>query len=864
MSETNERIIQVNIDEQMRSAYIDYSMSVIVSRALPDVRDGLKPVQRRVLFGMNEIGLHYNKQHRKSARIVGDVLGKFHPHGDSSVYLAMVRMAQPWSLRYNLVDGQGNFGSMDDDGPAAMRYTEARLTKISDYLLSDIDKNTVDFQPNFDETMEEPTVLPTRVPNLLINGTTGIAVGMATNMPPHNLTDTINAIIAYIDDNNIDDDKLIEIIKAPDFPTGGTIYGYQGVINAYKTGKGRVVIRAKHKFEETASGKPKIIFTEIPYMVNKANEIAKIGELANSGKIDGIVYANDESDRNGIRVVITLSRDANPNVVLNKIFKYTQFQTSFSVNNIALVKGRPQLLTLRDLISNFVEHRMDVIIRRTKFELEKAEKDAHILEGYLIALDHLDEIIALIRNSKDPEEAKIGLMTNYNLSDLQSAAILKMQLQRLTGMERDKIKRDYEELMKFITYLKEILADENLRLKIIKEELEEVRDKFGDERRTDIVLEAHEFNPEDFYADEDVVITISNLGYMKRTALSEYKSQNRGGKGVRGVATRDQDFIRYIYIASMHNTLLLFSDKGKCYSLKVYELPEGGKNTKGRHIQNLLRVDADEKIIGYLNVKNLNDEEYINSHYIVMATKQGLVKKTLLSKYANVRANGIIAFKKNEDDQLLTVKLTDGENFIIVSTNNGKTVKFHESHVRATGRNSMGVRGISLSGDDHVIGMVCTSNQDEHLLVVAEKGIGKRSVISDYRTTNRGAKGVKTMKVSEKTGKVVAIKDVTDDDDLMIMTQKGITIRLAVSDLRVMARATQGVKLINLGKNDAIASVAKIKDGAIQRQQEESETHLYDENEDFEVEVNEEETDKENNNNQTENNQEKQDTEDKE
>lgn len=860
MSETNERIIQVNIEEQMKSAYIDYSMSVIVSRALPDVRDGLKPVQRRVLFGMNEIGIHYNKSHRKSARIVGDVLGKFHPHGDSSVYLAMVRMAQPWSLRYNLVDGQGNFGSMDDDGPAAMRYTEARLTKISDFLLSDIDKNTVDFQPNFDETLQEPTVLPTRIPNLLINGTSGIAVGMATNMPPHNLTDTIDTIIAYIDNNNIEDDDLIKIIKAPDFPTGGTIYGYQGVINAYKTGKGKIVIRAKHSFEETASGKPKIVFTEIPYMVNKANEISKIGDLANNGKIEGIVYANDESDRNGIRVVITLSRDANPNVVLNKIFKYTQFQSSFNVNNIALVKGRPQLLTLRDLISNFVEHRMDVIIRRTRFELDKAEKDAHILEGFLIALDHLDEIISLIRNSKDPEEAKTGLISNFNLSELQAAAILKMQLQRLTGMERDKIKNNYEELMKLITYLKEVLTDENLRFKIIKEELEEVKEKFGDKRRTEIVLEAQEFNPEDFYADEDVVITISNLGYIKRTPLSEYKSQNRGGKGFKGVSTRDQDFVRYLYIASNHNTLLLFSDKGKCYSLKVYELPEGAKNTKGRHIQNILRVDADEKIIGYLNVTNLDNEEYINSHYIVMATKRGLVKKTLLSKYSNVRSNGIIAFKKNENDQLLTVKLTNGENFIIISTNNGKTVKFHESLVRATGRNSMGVKGITLSGDDRVIGMVCTESQDEHLMVVSENGIGKRSIISDYRTTNRGTKGVKTMKVNEKTGKVVAIKDVTDDDDLMIITKKGLTIRLVVANLRVMARATQGVKLINFGKNDAIASVAKIKDGAIQRQQEEIDAQVHNENEDFENEENNQELKDDTNTNTLENN----DLEDKE
>ena len=830
MSEITEKIIKVNIEEQMKSAYIDYSMSVIVSRALPDVRDGLKPVQRRVLYGMNEMGLHYNRPHRKSARIVGDVLGKFHPHGDSSVYLAMVRMAQPWSLRYPLVDGQGNFGSMDDDGPAAMRYTEARFTRISEYLMSDIDKNTVDFQPNFDETMKEPTVLPTRIPNLLINGTSGIAVGMATNMPPHNLSDTIDAIITYIDNKEIDDDELISIIKAPDFPTGGIIYGYEGVKNAYKTGKGRIVLRAKHHFEETKSGKPMIVITEVPYMVNKANEIAKIGDLANNGKIKGIVYANDESDRKGIRVVITLSKDANPNVVLNKIFKYTQFQTSFNVNNIALVNGRPKLLTLKDLIDNFVKHRMDVVIRRTKFELEKAEKDAHILEGYLIALDHLDEVINLIRNSKDPETAKIGLIENFELSEVQALAILKLQLQRLTGMERDKIKNDYEELLKLIKYLKEILADESLRYKIIKEELVEVKEKFGDARRTEIVMDAKEFNPEDFYADEDVVITISNQGYIKRTPVAEYKEQHRGGRGSKGAKTKDEDFVRYMYIASMHNYLLLFSDKGRCYWLKVYELPEGSKNSKGRHIQNILQVDADEKIVAYLNVKNLSDKEYINNHYIVMATKKGLVKKTTLEAYSRPRSKGIIAFKKNEDDQVLSVRLTDGENYIVLATNEGKAVKFHESLVRSTGRNSLGVKGITLSGDDEVIGMVCVKDDSKHLLVVSENGYGKRSLLSEYRQTSRGAKGVKAMQITDKTGKLIAIKSVTDDDDIMIITKKGFTVRLAIEKINLQSRATQGVRLIKLNKNDAIASVAKIENGAIQRKEEERLAALSNEN----------------------------------
>lgn len=811
--EIQEKIIKVNIEDQMKSAYIDYSMSVIVSRALPDVRDGMKPVQRRVLYGMNELGLHHNKSHKKSARIVGEVLGKFHPHGDSSVYYAMVRMAQPWSLRYPLVDGQGNFGSMDDDGPAAMRYTEARLQKISDFHLVDLDKETVDFQPNFDESIPEPTVLPSRIPNLLINGASGIAVGMATNMPPHNLSDTIDSVIAYIENPEISIDSLIEIIKAPDFPTGGTIYGYQGVKDAFHTGKGRIVVRGKYHIEETSSGKPKIIFTEVPYQVNKASEIAKIAELANTGKIEGIVYANDESDRNGLRVVITLKNDSIPQVIINKIFKYTQFQAAFNVNNIALVNGRPQLLNLKELILNFVNHRMDVVIRRAKFELNKAEQQAHILEGYLIALDHLDEVIALIRNSATPEIAKNGLMENFNLSDLQAAAILLLRLQRLTGMERDKIREDYDELMKYINYLKEVLADEALRYKIIKDELIEVKEKFGDERRTDIQYHTAEFNPEDFYADEEVVITISNLGYIKRTPLTEYRTQNRGGTGAKGVSTRDEDFVRYVYIASMHNTLLLFSDKGKCFWLKVYDLPEGARNSKGRHIQNMLQVQSDEKIVAYLNVHSIEDENYINNNYIVMATKNGIVKKTLLSEYSRPRKNGIIAINIRDNDNLLAAKMTNGNNNIILASNFGKAVRFNENQVRAMGRTASGVKGMSLAKNDAVIGMACIDDSINHLLVVSENGYGKRSNLEDYRVTSRGGKGVKTLNITEKTGKLVAIKNVTDADDLMIMTEAGITIRIEVDTIRLTSRATQGVRLINLRDDDAIASVAKIEGG---------------------------------------------------
>ena len=814
MEETPVRIIDVNIENEMKSSYIDYSMSVIVSRALPDVRDGLKPVQRRVLFGMNELGLHATKPHKKAARIVGEVLGKYHPHGDSSVYLAMVRMAQTWSLRYPLIDGQGNFGSIDDDAPAAMRYTEARLRKISDALLMDIDKETVDFQPNFDESLSEPKVLPTRIPNLLINGTTGIAVGMATNMPPHNLSDTIDAIVAYIDNPQIEIDNLIKIIKAPDFPTGGIIYDYDGIKQAYKTGKGRVIIRGKYHFEESHGGKPQIIFTEIPYMVNKAAEIQKVANLVNEGKIDGIVHANDESDRSGLRVVFTLRRDANPTVVVNKIFKYSQFQLSFAVNNIALVNGRPKLLNLQELILHFVNHRMEVVIRRSKFELEKAQKQAHILQGYLIALDHIDEIVELIKKSDTPEIAKQGLMTNFVLSEIQAYEILQMRLQRLTGLERNKIKEEYEELMKLIDYLSKVLSDETLRYKIIKEELLEIKEKFGDERKTEIQYASSEFNPEDFYSNDEVIITISNLGYIKRTKLDEYRVQHRGGVGLKGVATREEDFIRYIYVASMHNTLLFFSNKGKCYWLKAYEIPEGARNVKGRHINNVLQLDADEKIVAYLNVKNIADENFLNTNFIVLATKKGIIKKTSLANFSNPRKAGIIALTINDDDDLLAAKLTTDKSQIILASNNGKAVRFLEEQIRPTGRTSMGVKAMNLENGDSVVGLVCITETDRHLLVVSENGYGKRSEIEEYRITKRGSKGVKTLNVTEKTGKLVAIKDVSDDDDLMIMTQKGYVIRITVANIKVSGRATQGVKLINIKDDDAIASVARIKGGA--------------------------------------------------
>ncbi len=824
MSEIEEKIIKINIDKEIKSAYIDYSMSVIVSRALPDVRDGLKPVQRRVLYGMNELGLHYNKPHKKSARIVGEVLGKFHPHGDSSVYAAMVRMAQPWSLRYPSIDGQGNFGSIDDDSPAAMRYTEARLKRLSDFILSDLDKNTVDMQPNFDESLEEPTVMPTRIPNLLINGASGIAVGMATNIPPHNLSDTIDAINAFIDNKDIEIDELIKIIKAPDFPTGGIIYGYQGVKEAYLTGRGRIVVRGKYHIEQSSSGKPRIVFTEIPYQVNKALEIKKIGELADDGKIEGIVHANDESDRNGMRVVITCKSDAIPNVIVNKIFKYTQLQSAFSVNNIALVKGRPQLLNLKDIISNFVEHRLDVIIRRTKFELTKAQEQAHILEGYLIALDHLDEIISLIRNSQTPEIAKDGLMLNFNLTEIQANAILQLRLQRLTGLEREKIRSEYDELMKQIDYLKQVLEDENLRFQIAKDELIEVKEKFGDERRTEIQYGTAEFNPEDFYADEEVVITISNLGYIKRTLLSEYRTQRRGGTGAKGVATREEDFVQYVFIASMHNTMLFFTNSGRCYWLKVYEIPEGTKASKGRHLLNLLQIDSEDKVVAYLNVKNLTDDEFLDNNYIVMATEKGVIKKTVLRKYSYQRRLGVSAIKITEGDKLISVSLTNGKSHIIIATRNGQAVRFEETRVRNMGRMVTGVRAIKLQKDDKVIGMVCTDNHESQLMVISENGFGKRSRLEDYRITNRGGKGVKTIKITERTGKLLAIMNVTDNDHLIIITEAGITIRIAIDKIRPLGRASQGVKLIRMKGNDAIASVAKIENGNLNNEDDENST----------------------------------------
>jgi len=805
-----ERIIQVNIEEEMKSSYIDYSMSVIVARALPDVRDGMKPVHRRVLFGMNELGLMSHKAHKKSARIVGEVLGKFHPHGDSSVYEAMVRMAQDWSLRYPLVDGQGNFGSVDGDSPAAMRYTEARLKKIAEEALADLEKDTVDFQLNFDDSLEEPTVLPTRVPLLLVNGASGIAVGMATNMPPHNLTECINGIIAYIDDNEIDIPGLMKYIIAPDFPTGGTIYGYQGVKDAFETGRGRIVMRAKTEIE-TEGGRESIIITEIPYQVNKAELIKKTADLINEKKIEGISNVNDESDRNGMRIVFDLKRDAIANVVLNNLFKQTALQTSFSVNNIALVNGRPKQLNLKELIIHFVNHRHDVVVRRTKFELDQAQKKAHILEGLLIALDHLDAVIALIRASKTPDEAKEGLMLNFKLSDLQAKAILELRLQKLTGLERDKIRAEYDELMKLITYLLEVLDNHDLRMKIIKEELLEIKEKYGDERKTDIIYASEDFNPEDFYADEDVFITISHLGYIKRTPLTEFKRQNRGGVGAKGSTTRDEDFIEHMYVASMHNTMLLFTEKGKCFWLKVYEIPEGTKISKGRAIQNILNIEPDDNVKAYINVKTLDDQEYIDSNYIVLCTKKGIIKKTSLEAYSRPRQNGINAINVREGDQLLEAKMTEGKSEIMIAIKSGRAIRFPEVKVRPMGRTASGVRGITLTKeDDEVVGMVCVENESEDILVVSENGYGKRSKIEDYRVTNRGGKGVKTINITEKTGSLIALKGVLDTDDLMIINKSGLTIRIPVSELRVMGRATQGVRLINIKDGDSIAAVAYV------------------------------------------------------
>jgi len=809
MSE-GEKIIRINIEEQMKSAYIDYSMSVIVSRALPDVRDGFKPVHRRVLFGMHELGTLSNRPYKKSARIVGEVLGKFHPHGDSSVYFTMVRMAQHWSLRYPLVDGQGNFGSVDGDSPAAMRYTEARMSKISEETLADLDKNTVDFQPNFDESLSEPTVLPTRIPQLLINGTSGIAVGMATNMPPHNLSDTIDAIIAYIDNNDIEMEELVDIIKAPDFPTGGIIYGYQGVKDAYETGRGRIVIRGKAHIE-TEANHERIVVTEIPYLVNRAEMIQKTADLVNDKKIEGISNINDESDREGMRVVYDLKRDAMSNVVLNKLYKYTALQTSFSVNNIALVNGRPRILNLKDLIRYFVEHRHDVVIRRTKYELDQAEKRAHILQGLIIASDNIDEVIAIIRASSTPDEARNKLIERFELSDVQARAIVEMRLRQLTGLEQDKLHKEYEEIMAKIEEYKKILADVELRMSIIKDELLEVKNKYGDERRTELVPNAEEFNPEDFYADEDMVITISHLGYIKRTPLTEFRTQGRGGVGSKGSTTRDEDFLEHIFVASMHNTLLLFTEKGKCYWLKVYQIPEGTRSSKGRAIQNVLNIEPDDKVLTFIKVKTLADQEFINNNYIILATKKGVIKKTTLEAYSRPRQNGVNAITIKDGDQLLEARLTNGESEVMIAVRSGKAIRFHESIVRPIGRTASGVRGITLGGaDDEVIGMICVQDENEDILVVSENGYGKRSKIDDYRVTNRGGKGVKTINVTEKTGNLIAIKNVTDDNDLMIITQKGLTIRLAVNSISVLGRATQGVRVINLKDDDRIASVARV------------------------------------------------------
>lgn len=806
-----ERIVKINIEEEMKSAYIDYAMSVIVSRALPDVRDGLKPVHRRVLFGMSDLGLASNKSYKKSARIVGEVLGKYHPHGDSSVYEAMVRMAQPWSLRYPLVDGQGNFGSIDGDSPAAMRYTEARLKKISEEVLRDIDKNTVDFQLNFDDSLQEPTVLPTRIPNLLVNGASGIAVGMATNMPPHNLSEVIDAIIAFIDNREIEISELMNYVKAPDFPTGGTIYGFQGIKDAFETGRGRILVRSKTEIETEANGRERIIVTEIPYMVNKAEMIRKTAELVNDKKIEGITNISDESDRTGMRIVYEIRKDAIANVVLNNLFKYTQLQTSFSVNNIALIKGRPKVLNLKQMIESFVNHRHEVVVRRTQYELNQAEKKAHILEGLLIALDHLDEVIALIRASKTPEEAKEGLMSKFDLSEIQAKAILDMRLQKLTGLEREKIKEEYEELQKLIEYLRTILDDEPLRMTIIKDELIEIKETYGDERRTDIVPDEGEFNAEDFYADEDMVVTISHMGYIKRTPVTEFRTQHRGGIGSKGSTTRDEDFLEYMFIASMHNTMLFFTEKGKCFWLKVYQIPEGTRTSKGRAFQNLINIAAEDKVKAFINVQNLNDKEYIENNYIMMSTKKGIVKKTALEAYSRPRQNGVNAITIKDGDMLLEAKLTDGKSDIVLATREGKAIRFNEQNVRSIGRTGAGVRGIRLSKpDDEVVGMVWVEESDNEVLVVSEKGYGKRSSIDAYRITNRGGKGVKTLNITEKTGKVIAIKGVNDDMDLMIINRSGITIRLAVSNLRVTGRATQGVRLINLRQDDTIAAVTQV------------------------------------------------------
>lgn len=809
MSE-GEKLIPINIEDEMKSAYIDYSMSVIVSRALPDVRDGLKPVHRRVLFGMYELGVLSNRAHKKSARIVGEVLGKYHPHGDSSVYDAMVRMAQEWSLRYLLVDGQGNFGSVDGDSPAAMRYTEARLRKISEEIMADLDKETVDFQLNFDDTLEEPTVMPTKVPNLLVNGASGIAVGMATNMAPHNLTEVVNGTLAYIDNNEIEIDELMTHVKAPDFPTGGVIYGYEGVREAFKTGRGRVVMRAKTNFEEV-DGRECIIVTEIPYQVNKADMIKKTADMVNEKKIEGIANIRDESDRNGMRIVYILKREAVPNVVLNTLFKFTQLQSSFSVNNIALVAGRPQLLNLKDLIHYFVEHRHDVVVRRTQYDLRKAEERAHILEGLIIASDNIDEVIQIIRSSKDGDEARSRLIERFNLSEIQARAIVEMRLRQLTGLEQDKLRAEYADIMKLIAELKALLASKELRMELIKQELTEIRDKYGDARRSQIEYAGGDVSIEDLIADESVVVTISHAGYIKRTPLSEYKTQNRGGVGQKGVATRDQDFLEHLYVATNHQYMLFFTQKGKCFWMRVYEIPEGSKTSKGRAIQNLINIENDDKVKAFICTQDLKDQEYINNHYVIMATKQGIVKKTLLEQYSRPRLNGIAAITIREDDELLEAKLTTGESQVLIAVKSGKLVRFEEGKTRPMGRSASGVRGITLADEkDEVIGMVSVNDMNSEILVVSENGYGKRSSLEDYRITNRGGKGVKTLNITDKTGSLVSINNVTDADDLMIINKSGLTIRMMVSDLRVMGRATQGVRLINIKGNDSIAAVTKV------------------------------------------------------
>ncbi len=813
-----ERIIQINIEDEMKSAYIDYSMSVIVSRALPDVRDGFKPVHRRVLYGMQDLGVYSNRPHKKSARIVGEVLGKYHPHGDSSVYDTMVRMAQPWSLRYPLIDGQGNYGSVDGDSPAAMRYTEARLRKIAEEMLSDLDKETVDFRPNFDDSIEEPSVLPSKIPNLLVNGSSGIAVGMATNMAPHNLSEVVDGAVAYIDNKDIDDEELLQYVKAPDFPTGGTVYGYEGVRDALLTGRGRIVIRGKAEIEELKSGKEAIIVTEIPYLVNKADMIKKTAELVNDKRIEGIGDIRDESDRNGMRVVYELKRDAIPNVVLNKLFKYTALQSSFSVNNICLVNGRPELLNLRQLISHFVDFRHEVVVRRTKYELRKAEERAHILEGLIIASDNIDEVIQLIRGSKSPDEAREKLMERFELTEIQSRAIVEMRLRQLTGLEQDKLRAEYDDLITLIEDLKDILNREERRMEIIKNELLEVKDKYGDERRSLIEYSASEMRVEDLIPDEEVVVTISHAGYIKRTNLAEYKVQNRGGMGSKGSSTRDKDFLEELFVATNHNYLLIFTEKGKCFWMRVFEIPEGTKISKGRAIQNLLNIEQDDKIKAYVKVTDLKDEEYVNNNFIIMATKRGVIKKTSLEAYSRPRSNGINAITIRENDELLEAKLTNGSNEIVLATSGGRAIRFNEQKVRAMGRNAAGVRGVTLASDqDEVIGMICVEDIYSTVMVVSEKGFGKRTYLNDpednepiYRITNRGGKGVKTLNITDKTGKLLAIKNVTDEQDLMIITKTGVTIRMHIDQIRTMGRAAQGVKLINLKEKAEIAAVAKV------------------------------------------------------